>query len=41
MKNIELPWSMQYDNLSGQQGEAGFHHNAERLNPAFVADQSH
>lgn len=39
VKKIHLPRSTQYINLTAQQGDAGFHRGAARLNPAFVGDQ--
>lgn len=39
VKKIHLPQSIQCIDLTAQQGDAGFYHGAERLNPAFVGDQ--
>lgn len=40
MKKLHLPQGIQYINLAAQQGDTCFHYSTERLNPAFVADQS-
>lgn len=39
VKKIHLLRSIQYINVTPQQSDAGFHHRAGRLNPAFVGDQ--
>lgn len=42
MKKLHLPQGIQYVNLAltAQQGDTGFCHSTEWLNPAFVGDQN-